>query len=309
MNTATSKKEYIHRINKVIDYIERNMDTQLNVKSIAEVACFSPFHFHRIFTAFKGETLNQFLKRKRIEKAASLLLQNKETPVAEIATYVGFQSDSVFCRSFKDYFNMSAQAFRANWDDIKLRKNNQFNSKNDKLADDHTMYFGSIENNKIWREIMDKKIEIKEMPELKLIYCRHVGAFDGIGRAYDKLAHWAGPRGLFNSHTKGVTVYHDNPSVTEIEKLQQSACFTVDREVVTEGEIGFMTMPGGTHLVGSFEVNAQEFELAWKAVCMRLAESGYQPRDAFPYELYHNNHEEHPERKFILDICVPVKPM
>jgi len=42
-------------------------------------------------------------------------------------------------------------------------------------------------------------------------------------------------------------------------------------------------------------------------MCRWVAQSGYQPADASPYELYHNNHEEHPEKKFIVDICIPVK--
>jgi len=47
------------------------------------------------------------------------------------------------------------------------------------------------------------------MPELKLIYCRHMGAFDKIGQAYEKLFKWAGSRGLVNQNTRTVTVYHD----------------------------------------------------------------------------------------------------
>ncbi len=71
------QKEYIHRINKVIDYIEAHIDGDLSLEILADVASFSPFHFHRIFSAFVGETLNDFIKRLRIEKAASLLINNE----------------------------------------------------------------------------------------------------------------------------------------------------------------------------------------------------------------------------------------
>ena len=74
------QKEYIYRINRVIDFIEANIDKELTLEKLSEVANFSPFHFHRIFSAFTGETLNGFIKRKRIERAASILLSEPERP-------------------------------------------------------------------------------------------------------------------------------------------------------------------------------------------------------------------------------------
>ena len=75
------RDEYIARINRVIDYIEANPDQDLTLSGLAEVAYFSRFHFHRIFRAIVGETLNQFIQRNRVEKAASQLINNpKEHP-------------------------------------------------------------------------------------------------------------------------------------------------------------------------------------------------------------------------------------
>jgi len=107
------QKEYIYRINRVIDFIEANIDKELTLEKLSEVANFSPFHFHRIFSAFTGETLNGFIKRKRIERAASILLSEPERPIAEIAYYCGYSSPSVFCRNFKDRFRVSAKNFVA----------------------------------------------------------------------------------------------------------------------------------------------------------------------------------------------------
>ena len=57
--------DYVERTNRAIDYIVRNLDGALRLEDVARVACFSPFHFHRVFHALLGETLNQFVKRQR----------------------------------------------------------------------------------------------------------------------------------------------------------------------------------------------------------------------------------------------------
>src|ERR1700721_2881570 len=65
-----ANSEYSHRINRVIDYLRANLDRQVKLKELARVACLSEFHFHRIFGAVSGETLNNFTNRLRLEKAA-----------------------------------------------------------------------------------------------------------------------------------------------------------------------------------------------------------------------------------------------
>ena len=60
------REEYTARINRVIDYIERHLDEPLRLDTLARVANFSPYHFHRIFAALMGETLNQFIHRVRL---------------------------------------------------------------------------------------------------------------------------------------------------------------------------------------------------------------------------------------------------
>lgn len=303
------QKEYIYRINKVIDYIDSNLDKSLSLEKLANVANFSPLHFHRIFVAFTGETLNGFVKRIRIEKAASLLINDPETPINDIAFYCGYNSSSVFCRTFKQYFKYSAKDYRQKMLE-ELSKNSQSESKIDKLKINSNDYIHIVELNKKWRNLMKTNIEVKQMPALDLIYCRHIGQYDKIGAAYEKLFKWAGPRGLLNfPETKTVTVYHDDPAVTEVEKVRQSACITVNNDVKPEGEFGKLTVPKGKFAVGHFEIDVTEFEQAWNAMCIWVSESGYQPADANPYELYHADPEHHPENKFVLDICIPVKPL
>lgn len=69
-----SRNEYIHRINRVVDYIEAHLDDEHSLETLSQVAHFSPFHFHRIFKALTGETVNNYVKRIRLQKAGSMLI-------------------------------------------------------------------------------------------------------------------------------------------------------------------------------------------------------------------------------------------
>lgn len=303
------QKEYIFRINKVVDYINDHLEEELNLEKLAKIANFSPFHFHRIFSAFVGESLYGYIKRIRIEKSASLLLNQPDISVSEIAMYCGYNSFSVFCRNFRERYHMSAKEFRKIYSDEKS-KIDQIKSKSGKLTKTSMGYVWANYSSQKWRSIMKNDFEIKEMPVMKAIYVRHTGEFYQIGNAYEKLFRWAGPRGLLNfPETKTLTLYHDDPKVTDMEKVRQSACLIVNKDVKVEGEVGKLDIKAGKYVVGHFEISPDEFTKAWDATCLWLSESGFQPEDGSPYELYHNNHEEHPEKKFIVDICIPVKSL
>ena len=312
-----SRQEYTARINRVTDYIEQHLDEAITLDSLAQIACFSPFHFHRIFSALTNETINAFIQRKRIETAARLLANDENKSISEIAYRCGFGSAAHFSRTFRKHFGITAKEFRVTEKAV-FTKDGMFFSKNGQLTRKINQRCPELkgqlcsDNSKQFNHsdfvIMDTKIEIKEMPEISVVYCRHNGQFNQIGKAYEKLMKWAGPRGLLNfPETKTVTVYHDDPSITAIEQVRQSACITVDKDVKVDGEIGKMKLESGKYAVGHFEINEQGFEKAWNTMCLWFTESGYQPGDSYPYELYYNSPEEDAQRRFVLDICIPVK--
>ncbi len=159
------------------------------------------------------------------------------------------------------------------------------------------------------------QVEVNEMPETHVAYLRHTGPYAGdsalFGRLFGQLCAWAGPRGLLRpDQSQFLTIYHDNPQITEEEKLRMSVCLSVPADTAVDGEIGKTAIPAGQYAVGHFEISDQEYGEAWNAVCGTwLPESGYQPDDRPCFEIYRNNPEEHPEKKHIVDICVPVKPL
>lgn len=70
--------------------MDENLDTDLTLEVVAKTACYFPFHFHRIFKTVMHETLTAYIKRKRIEKKASVLLRRKEVSISELSFQYGF---------------------------------------------------------------------------------------------------------------------------------------------------------------------------------------------------------------------------
>jgi AraC family transcriptional regulator len=316
MNTDITRAEYTSHINCVFDYIERNIDTDLSLEKLASVANFSPFHFHRIFKAMTGETLSRFIQRVRAEKAAVQLLGNPKKSITEIALDCGFSGSAAFARVFKEAFGLSA----SEWRKIRKEESNedQTDSKHGKASGLSSMYFDSNTNLLTWRITMNNKqadVQVKDFAPMTVAYVRHVGPYKGDSKLFERLfgtiMKWAAPRGILGSpDMKSITVYHDDPDVTEADKLRLSVCVTVPEDTQTDGEIGKMTVAGGSYAVGRFELLSHEYEDAWKMMYGGwMPESGYQPDDNPPFELYLNDPDKHPEGRCIVEICIPVKPL
>ena len=107
-----------------------------------------------------------------------------------------------------------------------------------------------------------------------------------------------------------LSIYHDDPEITDENNLRVSVCLTVPPETIVDGEVGKMEIPGGKYAMAHFEITKDEFQDAWDYVFGKwLPDSGYQPDDGPCFELYPGDPKEHPEHKYVIEICVPVKPL
>lgn len=299
------KEDYIKRINSILIFIDQNLDQELPLQRIAEIGNYSPFHLHRIFKAITNETLNEYITRKRIEKAASVLLHQREIPISELSLQYGFGSNSSFTRTFKKFYTISPKEFRiAN--PHKFSKIGTAQSKNGQEDGLSEQYICSINNHKNWIK-MKANIEIKEMPKLDLAYITQIG-HKGMQDAYLKLMKWAIPKGILeNKDVKIVTIYHDSYKITEPDKVRMSACISLNEKIETNGEIGLTTIEKGRCIVGRFEIQITEFEKSWSGLFIWMSENGYKKADRNPYEIYYNDFEEHPQRISIVDFCIPIE--
>jgi AraC family transcriptional regulator len=314
------RMEFEARINRAVDYAYAHCHRDFELAEMADAACFSRFHFHRMFLALTGETPGEFVRRVRLSRAAGQLRNDPRRSVTDVALDNGFSGSSVFARQFKERFGVSASEYRRAAHSVQRDGNQgqaqgnggQSQSKDGKAYSSPDLYDEGIQFHKR-SERMDTlqyTVEIKELETLTVAYARHIGPYNEIGEAFGRLMRWAGPRGVMNASAKVLGIYHDDPDTTPVEKLRSSACVSVPEGTKADGDIGIMTVPGGTFAVGHFEIAQDEFGAAWNALMGEwLPGSGWQPDERMCYELYLNDQETHPQRKFIIDICEPVKPM
>lgn len=323
-----SNKEYISRINRVIDYVKNNLNQDLSLECLSNVGLFSKFYFHRIFKAIAGENLNVFVNRSRIESSAFFLIHRPQTPITSIAYDVGFSSPSVFSRAFKKHYLMTPSQWRDAWETDKSKNCTidsnigQLNGSNCKVIDNITLYIDSRTQKSIWRINMkdDKSLEItvQTMPDIYVAYVRHHGQYDPHDKylfqgLFSKLMSWAVPRKLFNPpDTKAMTVYSSgHPDTTASENLCVDACISINKDTIVAGEIGKRVIAGGQYAVISMiDATIEECSKAWDRVFNHwLPESGYQPGDGGYYCNHLNDPEQHPQKRHSVEMYLPVKPL
>lgn len=296
--------EYRKRVCQAMNYISQNIDREITLEEIAAVAAFSRFHFHRIFKAVVGETVAGFTRRLRIEMAANRLLSNQLEDITTIAMECGFSSSQNFAKAFRQHFDTTPSQFRNSKIGNKYR-----NSENalslETLYDPDTTFINQLNSDR--RTTMNA--EVREISEYNVAFVRKMGPYgkNTCEQAFAELTRWAGPRGYLASGVM-LSVYWDNPEVTSPEKCRVDACVSVPQGTVPEGQIALQKIKGGLYAVCHFEIQSDSFQQAWDDAFTWLVNSGYGCGDKPCYELYHNNAADHPEGKWVFDICIPLKP-
>ena len=323
IETNPYRPVYVERVNAAVDFIERHLAEDMSLEQLAEVAHFSAFHFHRIFAALVGETVSRFVRRLRLERAATLLVQQPSRSITEIATTCGLHNPSSFARSFREMFGMSASDWREGG--YLTHEDASGTSVLDLLGnlvasnDGYGVVRTRVDDSgPVWwiecGDLAPTQVEIVDVPDLEVAYVRHTGPYQGapevFAAIFDKLMTWAVPRGLVTDASWVLSIYHDNPSITSDERLRVSAGIDVPAATLAEGEIGRMSLPGGPCAIARFELGARDYGKAWYAVAGGwLPDSGFEPDDRLPFERYPTNVSTASADTEVVDICIPVRPL
>ncbi|MGJ5819126.1 AraC family transcriptional regulator [Paludibaculum fermentans] len=310
--SESTRREYAARMNRVVDHVQAHLTEPLDLERLAAVACFSPFHFHRLFSAWMGETLQSFVHRLRLERAAQLLVFHRLRSISDIAVECGFSSASAFARAFKAGYGVPAGEWRN-------RKICQTNSKPCEAETPASLGFSKLPGHPARHQEHPMTnttlhVQVRRLAPLTIAYLRHIGAYKGdtelFRRLFTKLFTWAGPRGLMPPDFRYLSLFQDNPNLTPAARQRLEVALVVPAGTAPSGEIGVRTLEGGLYATAQVRVQLQDYAAQWDAlVADWLPASGYQPDHRPAMEFYLNNPDTDPEGRYHIEMCLPLRPL
>ena len=295
----TTWNDYHERILRVLRHIQEHLDAALDLEALAQVACFSSFHFHRIFAAMTGETIGDHVRRLRLERAA-IELRSGAKPVIQVALDTGYEAHAAFTRAFKAAYGVSPAAFRRAAGPIAIR------SAPSGVHFRPGVPLTTFNTNHITAKIM--KTITRKIKPMRVAYLRHVGPYEEVKQmGFDLMARLAADKQI-RKRTVYFGIGHDNPSVTPAAELRYDACFTVAAGYEPKKPVAVQTIAGGDYAVvkncpvGKIKDAFQFLYGQW------LAWNSRELRPAPGFVMMRNPRAAAARTKQCMDIYMPLEP-
>jgi AraC family transcriptional regulator len=294
-------EDYRRRLLAVLIHIQRHLDGELSLEELAEVANFSPFHFHRIFHGLVGESVKEHVRRLRLERAAHQLRHTGQS-VTEIALAAGYQTLESFTRVFQKMFQQTPSAFRV------ARRVAAIGPAPARV---HFVAEGTLTDFQpalpVQRAVPALEVRFQRLPEMRVAFARHVGAYDETDEAVERLLRWAGPRGLLTESATLFGIAYDDPEVTPPEKLRYDAALEVPETVLPTGDVGIQLLPSRNYAVTLHSGPYEMLGTTYLRFCGEwLPLSGREVLAAPALEFYLNSPQNTPPTELRTEIYLPV---
>ena len=261
---AELEQNYQERVLKTLVYIQNHLNDELSLERLSAVANFSPFHFHRFFLAYTGETLQGYVRRLRLERAAKDLAF-KASPISLIAENSGFQTVQSFHSAFKKMFNETPSLYRENQREI---------TKMVLLSDDHQL------KNRV------NTVSLKQIDAIDVLFTRAVGVADDteLMKIWFNLVTAATIPVFMSDKTLRISVFHDCKVTTPLAKFRYDACITRNElpdNFQPEGNVGLQSIPASLYAVIRHPGSLKEIDATLRVLYrLWLPDSGYELKDS-----------------------------
>ena len=277
-------EQYQRQLDAVTDYIYAHLDDDLSLDRLADVSGFSPYHWHRIYRAVRGETAAQTVRRLRLERAAAMLAQNA-WPLERIARRAGFTSTDAFSRAFQRAYDRTPGRFRS---DRAGGPNGTGGSRRPAVipdAESPTPY----------------PVRVEERPECRLTVAEHRGSYMGIGRAFARVVDRMGLRKPM------VAIYEDDPGIVPEAALRAVAGAVVGPEAEVPEDLETRVVPAGRYAVMRYTGPYSSMHAAYLWLYGQwLPTSGHEPRNHPVVEEYLTDPATTPPAQAVTDILLPL---
>jgi AraC family transcriptional regulator len=267
-------QQHIERIHRVVRYIEQAIDKEMPLEELAKIACFSPFHFQRVFSEVIGETPKQFIKRLRLEEAARIIAFHPEESILSVALQVGFQSLEAFSRAFKNHYAVSPDTYRKS-------------SENERISITQASYRQIPSLDQPLREQPSSSSAIQDVEHLKVEIVRRsarqcvylkttLESPQLIDATFARIRKWSHVRELVSDNAIPFGIIKDYPIFTALDRCRFFACMDVEGPATTSGLVGYLELPEARYAAFTLKGGLQEIITASRfLVHTWLPENGY----------------------------------
>jgi AraC family transcriptional regulator len=297
----TAPTDYLSRINRAIDAIVRDLAQPLSLQAVSEASGFSPFHFHRVFTALVGETPNQFVKRLRLERALYLMSHAPRWSLTDVALHCGFASSSDFSRSFKQHFGQAPRRF-----DLSAFRETR-RADFDRLLGSQHAASPQVQALASGANPDGFEARLRDLPARNVAYVRVFEPYreGAVQAACERLLAWAELRGLADGQWLGYM--WDEPEIVALADCRYDVALVVD-DCVPEGDIGCYRFPAmrvaEVDIRGDIHQEVRALDWLYKTW---LPDSGCVPDDHPAFEAWVGRPFAHGNAHFELACQLPVR--
>lgn len=237
-------QNYDVRMQRVLDYIERNLDGDLRLDTLSRVAAFSKFHFHRQFAATFGLSVHRYVQLVRMKQASGRLASGGTPSVTEIALDAGYDTPDAFARAFRQRLGQSPSSFRSApaWEPW--------------LA-----AFGPLDNarSKLMQIIFDHHdVSIREVASTPVAIIEHRGDRATFGASRERFLAWRKAAGLSPETSPTYMVFRSERCPENPDDYRADLCIGTDQPVgdnpmqvkaglIPGGRCAVLRYPGNTH--------------------------------------------------------------
>jgi AraC family transcriptional regulator len=267
------------QVQRVVDYLGGHLDETLDLETLAGVACLSPYHFHRIYRGLLGETVNETVRRFRLQRAAVDLL-DRELSIERTARRAGYASQAAFTRAFRDEYGVPPAHYRDIWREPQIPDEG-----------DGAIY----------------QVQFEDRPGLRVAMIEQRGDYQLTSKAFERLMIVAATTGLFGPNTRTLGIFQDDPESVPQTELRSAACITVPDGWAASGELTEGHIEGGRYarIVHTGPYNELKTAYDWLYQTW-LPTSGEDPRNLPCVEEYLNNPRQVPAKDLKTAVMMPL---
>lgn len=287
-------KKTNERLLPLLIEVQRDLDQDIDLASLATRFGTSPFHFHRTFADALGETPKKHVERLRLERAASLLAVTDQ-PILEIALAVGFKNPETLSRNFRKFLGYSPSGYRQAAKRLQAER----------VA--HTDFHSSD-------AYALSRARFEKLPSAHLLAVRHMGHYgalrDRFGNArnpWSELLAWAQAAGVAVS-PPCIGIYYDDPTLTPEPLQRADICIGVHRPVAGTAKIRCIEFGGGPYGIVEYVGRTATVLNAFRGLADEIRRSpSFVFRDGPPLEIVRATNVNGTPGVDRIDVCFPVK--